>query len=390
MKILQVCPIFPPQPSNFASGVTQAVYHMSNELVKRQHKVEVWAANTLDMKTKIQSEVALVGGIEVRYFPYIMHYYTFFLSPSLIQAAKSNLDEFDVIHIHDFRTFHGLVVAHYAKKKKVPYLLQAHGSLPRMMAMQKLKWVYDTLWGYRLLRHASKVIAVTKIEAEQYKSIEIGKDKVEIIPIGVDLSEFQNLPERGQFRKKYGLDDKQKVILYLGRIHKIKGLDLLVKSFAELIKDLRYVKLAIVGPDDGYLPVLKRVIDDLGISDRILLTGPLFGRERLAAYVDADVYVLPSVYDMSPSTVMEACACATPVVVTSSCGLANWIEGYQAGYVVPRDKKQLQQALATILTDEKLRQKLASQARRLVEEQFAWNKIVDQIEATYKAVIRNV
>jgi glycosyltransferase involved in cell wall biosynthesis len=93
---------------------------------------------------------------------------------------------------------------------------------------------------------------------------------------------------------------------------------------------------------------------------------------------------------MSPSTVMEACACATPVVVTSSCGLANWIEGYQAGYVVPHDKKQLQQALATILTDEKLRQKLASQARRLVEEQFAWNKIVDQIEATYKAVIRNV
>ena len=390
MKILQVCPIFPPQPSNFASGVTQVVYHMSNELVKRQHKVEVWAANTLDMKTKIQSEVALVDGIEVHYFPYIMHYYTFFLSPSLIQAARSKLDEFDVIHIHDFRTFQGLVVAHYARKKNVPYLLQAYGSLPRMMAMQKLKRVYDTLWGYRLLRGASKVIAVTKTEAEQYKSMSVGEDKIEIIPNGVDLSEFQNLPERGQFRKKYGLDNKQKLILYLGRIHKIKSPDLLVKSFAELTKKFHDVKLAIVGPDDGYLPVLKKVIDDLGINDRILLTGPLYGREKLAAYVDADVYVLPSVYDMSPSTVMEACACATPVVVTSSCGLANWIEGYQAGYVVPHDKKQLQQALATILTDEKLRQKLASQARRLVEEQFAWNKIVDQIEATYKAVIRNV
>jgi len=363
---------------------------MSNELVKRQHKVEVWAANTLDMKTKIQSEVALVDGIEVHYFPYIMHYYTFFLSPSLIQAARSKLDEFDVIHIHDFRTFQGLVVAHYARKKNVPYLLQAYGSLPRMMAMQKLKRVYDTLWGYRLLRGASKVIAVTKTEAEQYKSMSVGEDKIEIIPNGVDLSEFQNLPERGQFRKKYGLDNKQKLILYLGRIHKIKSPDLLVKSFAELTKKFHDVKLAIVGPDDGYLPVLKKVIDDLGINDRILLTGPLYGREKLAAYVDADVYVLPSVYDMSPSTVMEACACATPVVVTSSCGLANWIEGYQAGYVVPHDKKQLQQALATILTDEKLRQKLASQARRLVEEQFAWNKIVDQIEATYKAVIRNV
>lgn len=389
MKILQVCPIFPPQPSNFASGVTQVVYYMSRELVKRGHKVEVWAANTLDMKTKIRDKVALVDGIEVHYFPYIMHYYTFFLSLSLIQAARSELNEFDIIHIHDFRTFHGLVVAHYAKKNNIPYLLQAYGSLPRMMAMRKLKRVYDTLWGYRLLRDASKVVAVTKTEAEQYKSMGVSKDKVEVIPNGVDLSEFQDLLQRGQFRKRYGLDAKQKVILYLGRIHKIKGPDLLVKSFAELTKKFRDVKLVIVGPDDGYLPVLKRVIDDLGIKDRILLTGPLYGRERLAAYVDADVYVLPSVYDVSPSTVLEACACATPVIVTSSCGLANWVESYQAGYVVPHDKNQLQQALATILTDEKLRRKLASQARRLVEEQFAWNKIVDRIETTYKAVIRN-
>jgi glycosyltransferase involved in cell wall biosynthesis len=389
MKVLQVCPIFPPQPGNFASGVTQVLYYMNKELVKRGHKIEVWAAKTLDLKTRSKNKTAVVDGIGVHYFSYLMHYYTFFLSPSLVQAARSRLNEFDVIHIHDFRTFHGPVVAHYAQKNGIPYVLQAYGSLPRMMAVPKLKQAYDTLWGYQLLSDASKVIALNKTEAEQYKSMGVGKDKIEIIPNGIDLSEFQNLPRRGQFREKYGLDANQKIILYLGRIHKIKGLDLLVEAFVELIKKFHDVKLAIVGPDDGYLPIIKKRIDELGISSKVLLTGHLHERERLTAYVDADVYVLPSVYDISPSTVLEACACATPVIITSSCGLANWVEDYHAGYVVPHDKDQLQQALSVILIDEKLRQQLGNQARRLVEEQFDWNKIANQVEATYEAVIHN-
>jgi glycosyltransferase involved in cell wall biosynthesis len=387
MKVLQVCPIFPPQPGNFASGVTQVLYYMNKELVRRGHKVEVWAAKTLDLKTRGKNKTAVVDGIGVYYFPYLMHYYTFFLSPSLVQAARSRLNEFDVIHIHDFRTFHGPVVAHYAKKNGIPYVLQAYGSLPRMMAVPRLKQAYDTLWGYNLLREASKVVALNKTEAEQYKSMGVGKDKIEIIPNGIDLSEFQNLPRRGQFRNKYGLDANQKIILYLGRIHKIKGLDLLVESFVGLIKEFHDVKLVIVGPDDGYLPVIRKRIDELGISSEVLLTGHLHERERLSAYIDADVYVLPSVYDMSPSTVLEACACATPLVVTSSCGLANWVGDYQAGYVIPHDRNRLQQALSIILTDKKLRQQLGNQARKLVEEQFDWNKIVNHVEAMYESVI---
>ena len=75
------------------------------------------------MKRKIRDKTALVDGIKVHYFPYIMHYYSFFLSRSLVQAARSSLNEFDVIHIHDFRIFQSIIVHHYAKKYGVPYVL---------------------------------------------------------------------------------------------------------------------------------------------------------------------------------------------------------------------------------------------------------------------------
>lgn len=389
MKTLQICGIFPPQPRNFPSGVTQAAYHISKELARSGHSVEVWAANTLDVKPKIESRLTLDDGIEVHYFPYMMRYQALFLSPSLVKAARSRLSEFDVIHIHNFRTFEGPVIAYYAKKGNVPYLLQAHGSVPRMIALQGIKQVYDAICGYELLRNASKVIAVTKIEAKQYRTMGVSEDKIEIIPNGIDLSEFQTLPQRGQFRENYGIGAKQKVVLYLGRIHKIKSPDMLVESFAELTKELPDVRLAIVGPDRGYLTSLRQLVNDLGLSDKIIFTGPLYGKEKLAAYVDADVYALPSIYEVFGLTVLEACACSTPVVVTDRCGLANWVESYQAGYVVPYDRAQFRHALATILADEKLRQQMGKQAKTLAEEQFAWNVIVKRVETTYKAIMND-
>jgi len=182
------------------------------------------------------------------------------------------------------------------------------------------------------------------------------------------------------------LNDNQKIILYLGRIYKIKGLDLLARAFADIVKDLSDVKLVIVGPDDGYLPVLKRVIKELEAEEKVLFTGPLYGKDKLEAYIDADVYVLPSVYETFPMTVLEACACGTPVVVTDRCGIADTING-QVGLVVPYERDQLSSAISRILSNDELRQQFGEKGRLLVREKFNWSKIVDQLEDIYQAVL---
>ncbi len=388
MKILQITPTF--IPSRF--GGVSLFYDLSKNLVRRGHEVVVFTTdikNRYSRLSNIQSGRD-IDGLKVYYFKNISNSlatkYRLAVPRGMSGVLRKKINNFDMIHLHNVRTFQNIIVHHYARKYNIPYVLQAHGSLPRIVTRTGLKKLYDVLWGYSLLTDASRVIAVSEMEVEQYKSMGVSEHKIEIVPNGIDLSEFDNLPQRGGFRKKYNLSSDQRIILYLGRIHQIKGLDLLAKAFADLSRALDNIRLVIVGPDDGYLPTLKRLVANLGIGDKVLFTGPLYGREKLEAYVAADVYVLPSLYEIFGVTVLEACACGTPVIVTDCCGLANVIDN-QAGLVVSYDKEQLQHALLHILGDDKLRLQFGEKGKSLVREKFTWEKIVEQVERVYEDIL---
>jgi glycosyltransferase involved in cell wall biosynthesis len=394
MKILQVIPYFFVHWAGGKEGKpVETVYGLSKALVKRGHEVTVYTTEAFNKKrqSECRSEPFYAKeGIKVREFKSLgsrlgtIHH--IIISPAMISTIAKEMHKFDVVHLHEYRTFQNIVAHHYTQKYAVPYVLQAHGSLVTFFQKGMLKRIFDRLWGYRILKDASKVIAVTKMEAEQYKSMGVGRDKIEVVPNGIDLSEFDDLPQEGEFRRKYSLGSHQRIILYLGRINRIKGLDLLVKAFATLPKKLDDAKLVIVGPDDGYLLPLKKLITDLEMGDKVLFTGPLYGREKLQAYVDADVYVLPSSYEIFSITVLEACACGTPVIVTDQCGIADVIDN-QAGLAVPHDERQLQGALQHILSDDKMRQKFGEHGRSLVREKFSWEKIAEQVENIYRDVL---
>ncbi len=387
MRILQVTPTF--MPSNF--GGISLFYNLSKNLTKRGHEVVVY---TTDIKDRYSRLTEIQGGrnidgIKVCYYRNISNTlatkYRLSVPRGMSLAIRRKINSFDIIHLHNFRTFQNILIHHYAKKYDIPYVLQAHGSLTTFFHKRWLKRIFDVIWGRRILKDVSKVFALTPIEAEQYKNMGVSEHKIEIVPNGLDLSEFDNLPERGEFRTKYGLDANQKIILFLGRIHRIKGLDLLIKVFSDLAKFLDDVKLVIAGPDDGYLTSLKKLVADSEISEKVLFTGPLYGQEKLKAYVDADVYILPSFYETFPMTLLEAMACGTPVIVTDRCGIVDVING-QAGLVVPYDKDQLRDALLHMLSDDQMRLRFGEKGKLLVREKFNWEKITEQVEGVYRGV----
>ena len=378
MKILEVTNFFSP----VHGGSAEAPYQLSKELARRGHKVTIY---TSDFKLT-QDYVNSIPGATVRPFRTWLSMANLYVTPGIISSAREETRHMDIIHMHNYRTFQNAIAHRYARKYNVPYVLQAHGSLPRIMSKQRLKQAYDIIWGHRLLKDAARVLAVTKAEAEQYKDAGVREDKIEIIPHGIDLSAFENLPPRGEFRRKHGMGDDQRIVLYLGRIHRIKGLDLLAGAFADLSRSLNDTRLIIAGPDDGHLSSLKKSIADLKIKDRILLTGPLYGQEKLTAYVDADIYVLPSVYEIFGITILEALACGTPVIATDRCGLAEEVSE-QAGLVIPYDKGQLQDALSQMLGDDKLRQNFGEKGKSLVRDKFNWEKIAEQVERVYTNIL---
>jgi glycosyltransferase involved in cell wall biosynthesis len=376
MRILQVTPFYSP----VHGGSAEVPYQLSKGLAQRGHEVTIYTSNYKLGWEYINS----VPEARVRSFKTWLSGAKFFITPGMVVQVKRAIKKFNIVHMHNYYTFQNVIVHHYVKKHDIPYVLQAHGSVATYFERGSLKRIFDTIWGYAILKDASKLIAVTPIEAERYKSMGISGDKIEIIPHGIDPTEFEDLPPRGEFRGKYGLTEYQRIILYLGRINKIKGLDLLASAFAGLSGDFHNATLVIAGPDDGYLLALERLIKQLKIEEQVLFTGPIYGREKLQAYVDADVYVLPSSYEIFGITVLEACACGTPVIVTDRCGIANVING-RAGLVVPYDKDQLTNAILHMLDDDKLRREFGEKGKLLVREKFNWEKIAEQVENIYSS-----
>lgn len=285
-------------PPKGGGGLERVIYEPTKALSKLGHGVTLIDTASIEERD-LEADLSFCEVIRVRHlnlvklhslpFKYLLHefvrqislvFYALALIPTMTRSCCSC--KYDIIHVHN----------------RYSYILQAHGSLPRIGAWRKLKWFYNTLFGYKLLRGASRVIALSRVEAEQYRRMGVPEEKIAIIPNGIDLSEYASLPPEGSFKKKFGIKEKEKIVLYLGRIHKIKGIDILVKAFANVIKKLDSVRLVVVGPDDGYLSELQALIKALRIEDNVLITGPLYGWDKLKAYVDADVYVLPSRYEI--------------------------------------------------------------------------------------------
>ena len=388
MKILQVIPYF--YPAWAYGGPPRNLYGLCKELVKRGHEVTAFTTDTLDGRNRIKEKRETADGIEIRRFSNLNNWVAFrhriFLSPGMIGAMRKDLKNYDVVHLNEVRTLQNLLAHHYARQKDVPYVVQTRGSLVNVITKQKLKSLFDVVGGRTLLKDAARLIAVAPLEVAQYMSYGVGEEAIDIIPNGIDLTEFKDLPPRGNFRQKHGLDSKHKVVLFLGRLHRIKGIDLLIKSFADIAGDFSDARLVIAGPDDGYLPLLQSLVGELKLGEKVIFTGPVYGEQKLAAYVDADLYALTSSYEVFGISILESLACGTPVIVTDRCGIADIVKD-KAGLVVPYETAPLKDALRQMLGDERKRQQYGREGQALVRGKYGWGAIAEQTEGVYKRCI---
>jgi glycosyltransferase involved in cell wall biosynthesis len=391
MRILQVIPYF----SWVYGGPVRVVFDLAHALAERNHEVTIYATDVgpvrrLKEREKIKSD----GTVNIRYFKclnnWIGHNLKLQISREMRSTLKTNIKNFDIIHTHESRGVHNLLVWHYARKYGVPYVLQAHGAVPKALDQQGRMFVFakhlsDAVINERVVRDACKAVALTKSEALAYEEFGVEKTNIKVVPNGLRLSQFEMLPARGEFRTRYGIESGERIILFLGRIHKTKGLELLLRAFCKLQKALPDVRLAIAGPDGGYLRQVREDIRHLGITNNVLLTGPLYADAKLEAFVDADAYVLPSSYDIFGLSAIEACACGIPTILTNRCGVADVIK--RAACVIDYDEGQLKSAMYTVLTDAGLRERMKREGPVMVRECCDVRNIVDDVEKLYRICI---
>ena len=379
MRILQVIPFFSPH----MGGSAQVAYQISRRLGERGHDVTVVASDYATGESQFEE-----GPFDVVLFPNLVARWGFYVTPGLVPWARDHVSEFDVIHMHTARTFQNAVARHFAVRYGVPYVLSAHGTLPVIVERKLAKRIYDLLAGRSLLASASRLVAVSALEAEQYRltgGIEEGR--IRVIYNGLDLDEFSPLPPRGLLRQRLGITPEARVVLFLGRLHRIKGIDFLVKAFAQLREEVKDVILVIAGPDAGELARLQALVGRMQLAEGVRFAGTLYGQEKLAAYVDADVVASPGAYEIFGLVPFEALMCGTPAVVGEGSGAGQLIREAGAGYIVPPvNVDALAHRLRRALAGGPEVQAQVAAGQAFVRRELDWDAIAGHLEDLYSGV----
>lgn len=350
--------------------------------------MEVLTTTVMDGESRParQGHSKVLQKVNVHYLGTLWQYRTASLNPGVISFALRRLKRFDVIHIMGMYESIGAVIAMFASRWKIPYVLEPSGMLVPMLRSFHKKKIYHRLVGHRMTLRAAYVVATSELEASGIETSGVPSDRIALRRNGVNLQEFSNLPKRGAFRARLGIAQDAPIFLFVGRVNPIKQLEHLIEAFAQL--DRQDSHLVIVGPVEGneYRQLLEDLIVARGVFERVLFTGPLYGSEKLEAFVDADQFIMPSASESWGNAIVEAIAAGIPVIVTETCGVARYVRD-RAGLVVSANVEALRNAMERLFTDVNLYRSFKANSVSLAQE-LSWEKPVEQMISLYDSVAR--
>ncbi len=321
------------------------------------------------------------GNLEIIYVPTALTFRALTLNPRLPRFLRDRLSSYDVVHIYGLYDLLGPAVAWSAQRRRLPYLVEPMGMYRPIDRSFFLKALWRSLFGNRMIAHAWRLIVTSELERDDLMEGNVPACRIRLRYNPVDLAEYESLPPRGEFRRRWQIPEEEPVVLFLSRLIPRKGADLLTEAFREALPE-RGV-LVIAGPEvePGYLAHLREVAERCGVSERVRFTGGIYGEEKKAALADADVFALPSSYENFANAVAEAVASGLPVIVTDRCGIHSQVN-QRAGIVVPRERHAIAEAIRRLTQDDALRGRLRDGCRAVAEE-LSLEKTVSALEAIY-------
>ena len=306
------------------------------------------------------------------------------LTPITAQAVATA----DIVHIHALWEEVQHQAARAARLSGKPYLIRPCGMLdPWSLRQRRLAKTLYLAWRLRGNLNGAAALHFTS-EGERQGTTRLRLRSSGIVePNGIDVPEFERRCERGGFRHAHGISADRAVVLFLGRLHPKKGLDLLLPAFARLAGE---PLLVLAGPaDEAYRRHLEAELARLNITDRVLFTGMLLGEDKRAAFADADLFVLPSYQENFGIAVAEAMASGLPVVLSDQVNIADEVVRAGAGGVVPTNVDALSAELSRWLSDANLRARAGAIAGQFARGRYDWVGIAGRWTMHYDRLIKS-
>jgi glycosyltransferase involved in cell wall biosynthesis len=382
MRVLHIVPSL----TSSSGGPAQVVTQLCQELKKQG--IEVTIATTKVEKMQVISSLVPAYYFQ-RQFSLLLPL-QFAFSMGLKKWLHRHIRKFDLVHIHYLFTYPSTIAAHYANKYKIPYIVRPVGMLSPLCLKKSAfkKKLYTLFFEKRNLKNAAAIHFTSEEEMNVARNLKLNNQCV-LVPNGLNLEKFKNLEFlKGIFRKQYPQINGKKIILFLSRIHPIKGLDLLIPALKILSQKRSDFVFVLVGSGPkNYERRVKRALASASLTELTIFTGFLEDEMKFALLADADVFVLPSYHESFGMAVAEAMAAGLPVIISNKVNIYKLIEDYQAGIVTELDVLDIALALERLLEDEHLRLRMGANGRRLVEDNFDVKKTAKQMLKIYNQIV---
>lgn len=379
MKIAYITAFYYPT----IGGVEQVVKELAERYAKQGHEVHVFASDW-DKNKRIKIKEETINGVKVHRHFHILRIANFAtVFPSILWTLSKY--KFDIIHTHvsgHAHTFFGSIIA---KLKRTPLIHTTHCPWTtsfRSLAGRIMVFISYKTFNKISLKLSDKIIAITPWEIPFIEKYGGNKNKIVVIPNGVDQIYFKKI-KNNDFKKQLGV--KGKIVLFLGRLNPTKGPDKFVLAAKEILKERKNISFVILGPDEGMLNKIKELSKN---ENKIFILEPTRDKQKLASvYQSADVYVMPSFREGLPLTLFEAFASGLPVVASPVNGVPFEMKEPDNGFFVKYgDIKDLKEKILRLLDFKKLSEKISKNNVEKAKN-YDWDLIAEKTLNLYKETI---
>jgi glycosyltransferase involved in cell wall biosynthesis len=391
------------KPAYRLGGPVWSISALAEGMVARGHEVTVFAPNgNVDQDLDVPTDrVVCVDGVNVRYFrreepfkrylpwlKYLSQSVGFMYTPDLLPALRAELGSIDVVHTQMPFVYPTQAAARMAIAQHIPLFYSQRGVFdPSRLRFRGLKKsIYIRFVELPIMGRATGLVALTPEEVRSFEGFHV-KAPIHLVPNGVDVTRFRRSARPGSLAG-IGIADAHKVILFMARVHELKGPDLAVDAFIAIAQRHPNAVLVLAGNDEqDLLPGLRARIAAANLTSRFILPGMVIGEEKLDLLARADLFVLPSVGEGLSMATLEALASGTPAIISRECNLSIVAEA-GAGAVVGRSVAEFAIALSGFLSDPAGLQSARQRAYELARDHFGWGPILGTLEAIYSDALR--
>ncbi len=366
-------------------GVTRAVLDMTRVMADLGHQITLLTHDAQDVPREWAERAEGEPGARAITIPRVRP------GAVLPEAAERALRGADVVHLHTPWLIDNVFLATRLRKLGKPYVLTVHGMLDDWCMAQKpmKKRLFLALAGGRLLRGAAAVHFTAEAERAQSQPWCGGPRCTPIVlPLIFDTEPYEQLPGPDEARQRFGVAEGERVVLYLGRLDAKKGVEHLVRAAPSIFEKHPKAVVLLAGPDRGEYPdMLRRLIAELGLGERVRLVGPVTGELKTSLYQLADVFVLPTSQENFGFVLIESMACATPVVTTK--GTDIWQELEAAGARIgTQDARAVAEGVNGVLSmPEAERRALGERGRAWTLQRFEMRTLSAEYERLYRTIL---